>query len=917
MQQPLSLQSVEALPQGQASGAPPLPRTVAASYPEPAWMPPPLPATDWPETPLHRVTIDQSGHHNTLLSWTALAHPDAIPMLLALGMPPPTTHTASAADNGSLGLVPPAPAPIRIHSNSAALLLRLTALLAPEDTGATYNTTPSAIPSAPFCAPSLFRIRLPAATRLLIGPRNYFLADNTFSYIFLCPDRHRRIPEQLGFRWHRGLQAWTTHDTHVAAAVSAFADSDAARYIVRFGVSTPLQAACRGAPLVVPSRKLFYLVTATTGPRALHCPEAGWRGKPPKPCWSTRSALLASHMAAYAPQPLADVLSAMTPDALSRIQSSGIGLLVPEPLPGAGSLPLAPSHPVQFCTECNRPTVALPDKVRVDTKDCARESCASKLPVRTSDLVSHLQAADKPSWRYIAYAAARPLLTGQRHPKPITDDEIRALLPPGSSFRELQPEAVRHCIQNPVSLEADTMGAGKTIISIAVINHVLAQAGPNGRALVVCPAYVLPKWQRDLQRWRHAPPGREHERDRIHLMNSRVTPPATGVLLASYDVHRLNKALHNGTYDIAVFDETQNIKRVTAKRSRAALSVRTRRTVFLSGTPHYNTPSDLFIYLHCAAPAIFASPQQFARAHHIADPRNKTDAETAFLEQLGQFLRDTIMIRRPARLLLADVPEGHPPEILPIPIEHAQRIAEQEHGLLRALASGGDVPSIFAQINALRKLVGELKIPSLKQFLQELANSGQPHLLFTHHRKIANLLHQAATAAGCRSAEITGQLTGKRRDRIANDFQEGRYDSLACTMGSTGAGIDLFRATHVVFAEIDWIPATMSQARGRAIRPGQTQRVRTTYAVADGTIIDPMMATLVASKSHTESVAMGDLSADAVAQMLAADPALQASAAASPLLSGPARSNQSAAAEAQRAAAAAANSSTQEPDSRA
>src|SRR5258705_7190378 len=68
-----------------------------------------------------------------------------------------------------------------------------------------------------------------------------------------------------------------------------------------------------------------------------------------------------------------------------------------------------------------------------------------------------------------------------------------------------------------------------------------------------------------------------------------------------------------------------------------------------------------------------------------------------------------------------------------------------------------------------------------------------------------------------------------------------------CNIIAGGVGITLTAATHVIFQDIDWVPANHLQAEDRAYRMGQTERVTVEYMMADGTL-DAFIAELLEAK---------------------------------------------------------------------
>jgi len=78
---------------------------------------------------------------------------------------------------------------------------------------------------------------------------------------------------------------------------------------------------------------------------------------------------------------------------------------------------------------------------------------------------------------------------------------------------------------------------------------------------------------------------------------------------------------------------------------------------------------------------------------------------------------------------------------------------------------------------------------------------------------------------------ITGRETDRQKDEAAAAFMEGRTDLLCISLRSA-SGLNLQRASCVVFGELDWSPAVHSQAEDRAHRIGQKDSLLCYYLVS-------------------------------------------------------------------------------------
>lgn len=78
---------------------------------------------------------------------------------------------------------------------------------------------------------------------------------------------------------------------------------------------------------------------------------------------------------------------------------------------------------------------------------------------------------------------------------------------------------------------------------------------------------------------------------------------------------------------------------------------------------------------------------------------------------------------------------------------------------------------------------------------------------------------------------ITGRQNPAEKDRAVDRFMNDRIDLLCISLRSA-SGLNLQRATCVVFGELDWSPAVHSQAEDRAHRIGQEDSLLCYYLVS-------------------------------------------------------------------------------------
>lgn len=98
--------------------------------------------------------------------------------------------------------------------------------------------------------------------------------------------------------------------------------------------------------------------------------------------------------------------------------------------------------------------------------------------------------------------------------------------------------------------------------------------------------------------------------------------------------------------------------------------------------------------------------------------------------------------------------------------------------------------------------------------------------------------------------KITGSVDVSKRQALVDKFQDDSSCKLFIgTLHSCGQGITLTPSSDVLFAEIDWTPATLCQAEDRCHRIGQKNYVSITHMVFDESI-DGMLIEKIIEKQE-------------------------------------------------------------------
>lgn len=128
-----------------------------------------------------------------------------------------------------------------------------------------------------------------------------------------------------------------------------------------------------------------------------------------------------------------------------------------------------------------------------------------------------------------------------------------------------------------------------------------------------------------------------------------------------------------------------------------------------------------------------------------------------------------------------------------------------------------------------RQATGVAKAPYVAQFVRALVENGESVLLFAHHHEVMDTYK--AELKSLSPGFITGRETATMKDKSVERFMTGKTD-LLCISLRAASGLNLQRATCVVFGELDWSPAVHTQAEDRAHRMGQEDSLLCYYLVA-------------------------------------------------------------------------------------
>jgi hypothetical protein len=161
----------------------------------------------------------------------------------------------------------------------------------------------------------------------------------------------------------------------------------------------------------------------------------------------------------------------------------------------------------------------------------------------------------------------------------------------------------------------------------------------------------------------------------------------------------------------------------------------------------------------------------------------------------------------------------------------------------------------FESMSQVRHDTAVAKLPFVVEFVKEiLEDSDEKVVVFAHHKDVVSGLMLGLAEFG--PVKLDGEMSVSAKQASVDYFQQ----SPACRVfvGSTlaaGVGITLTASSHVVFAELDWNDARVTQAEDRCHRIGQINSVLVQHLVLEGSL-DARMAQLIVEKQDIATKAL-------------------------------------------------------------
>ena len=424
-----------------------------------------------------------------------------------------------------------------------------------------------------------------------------------------------------------------------------------------------------------------------------------------------------------------------------------------------------------------------------------------------------------------------------------------------------QADGVSFLISKKRAILADDMGLGKTRQAIVAAEVV----APEGPVLVVCPASLKLNWQREIKT--------VYPDVSVEVVGyNKNSDPSPRWIIINYDLlARHVERMQSIDWSCVILDEAHFIKNAS-KRTSLCLKLLGVQDVakapllgpqyvfLLTGTPMTNRPKDLFNLLRCVGHPASRSFISFAKRFCDAYKNDWgwVTSGASNLDQLNLLMKE-VMLRR-----LKDEVLDLPPKIrswIPVDTSESKSTLNAIRSFLGwYLATDPAKPNdteFLARLTKVRTALHRAKHKAASDRIKNILTQGNKVVLFAC---FSEGIDRHKRQFGDAAVTITGSQNAEQRMQAVDAFQtDPDVKVCLCNIIAGGVGITLTAGTHVLFQDLDWVPANHAQAEDRCYRMGQTEKVTVEYLYAAKTLDSHIAKLLQAKMALIQAVEAEDL----------------------------------------------------------
>ncbi len=432
---------------------------------------------------------------------------------------------------------------------------------------------------------------------------------------------------------------------------------------------------------------------------------------------------------------------------------------------------------------------------------------------------------------------------------------LKGLIP---SLRDYQIDGIRSILLTYGSgkkgfLLCDEQGLGKTVQTIAFL---LATYRKGMTVIIMAPDVMLQEWY-----------DRIVEFDTQRFLLPRVTlknPTPQRINIINYATLTAKNKLHSLLSlepEIIVFDEIQNLKSLNSKRVKNVmpLASKARFILGLTGTLVKNRPVEAYNILRLLdllpkdvndvvkfirtfegeTAAYYYRTRNHARYYRTIEAEKAANLIT-YLKSTQQYIRrlkKDVLAELPAKSrIFVNIDITNPSDT------HLMEAISEEAKIRSMLEANLKLPKDIAmRISTYRRLIGIEKARWVVSYVQNKLEAKNKFIIYAHHNEVIDYIKLKLSEmwSDYEIYVIDGRVSKNERARAVAAFQSHETEKaiIIASLAVASEGLTLTATDEIVFAETDWVPATMLQAEDRIHRfSQQSDKCVYHYIIAIGTL---------------------------------------------------------------------------------
>jgi len=360
-----------------------------------------------------------------------------------------------------------------------------------------------------------------------------------------------------------------------------------------------------------------------------------------------------------------------------------------------------------------------------------------------------------------------------------------------------QEEAKQFLLANRRCILADQPRVGKTLpAAAAALQHL--------PAIIVCPAIAKTVWEAAFNKLDPSVPVRV-----ITGKKQAAEIICSGVTIVNYDI--LSSVTTFSGIKTVVFDECHRLKNNKAIRTKAAMLMMKKidRVYALSGTPIPNRPIELWPILHGLGiyrGGWFDFAARYAKMWSA--PWGLDVSGASNIPELKALMRPFVLRRKKEDIFM----DYKQPQVslvtFDLPVDKREQSFDAD-----ALVANPNALMAFEGLAEIMREAGMRKIKAASEFISDLLQSGEPVVVFAHHKDVVHGLVEELKDH--KPVVVVGDTPATKRTENIAAFQSGQTKCIVGNIAAMSEGVDLSAADTIVFVECTWSTSALEQASSR------------------------------------------------------------------------------------------------------